>query len=296
MSALTASFTPRSAVEDGVLLAFEAEIKTPGLDALLFRRTVTEPSPAHHWRSDQHNLFMALSGPIPGQVHLSSKGVKERLPIGELFFLPADKPFHFSGEPGACTRTVLLRFDRDYLDGLAGTPWSADDPEHCFDIRNTQLRAAMFRIAQELVAPGFAGGALVEGLAMAAGVDAMRHLGGGRDMDDQPLVACRLRRITEYLEESGAPSPSLTELAGLFGISPSYLSRAFRKATGMTIHRYIEEVRLRSAQTLLATTDLKLKEVAFRLGFARASSFTVAFRRAAGETPIGYRRRMRGDG
>lgn len=295
MPALT-NYTQRSAVEDGVLLAFEAEVKTPGLDAVLFRRTVTAPSPAYDWRSDQHNLFLALSGPIPGQVHLTSRGARERLPIGELFFLPAGIPFHFSGERGACTRTVLLRFDRDYLDGLAGAPWSADDPEQCFDIHNTQLRASMFRIAQELVAPGFAGSALVEGLAMAAGVDAMRHLGSGTDTVDQPLAAYRLRRITEYLEESGAPSPSLTELAGLFGISPSYLSRAFRKATGMTIHRYIEDVRLRNAQSLLASTDLKLKEVAFRLGFARPSSFTVAFRRAAGETPISYRRRIRGDG
>ena len=294
MSALPGA-APQGSGENGeAIVAYEGQISRPGLDVLLFRRTVLSPMPSLHWNSDHHNLFMALNGPVAGNVHLRRQGVARLQQIGELFFLPAGIPFHFTGERGACTRTVLLRFNTEFLDSMHLGGWRVDNPARCFNIRNPQLRSAMFRIAQELVMPGFASQALVEGLAATACVDAMRHFDDSASPGNQPLAASRLRRITSYLEESGAPTPSLAELAALCGISPTHLSRAFRKATGMTIYRYIEEIRLRNAQTLLATTDLKLKEIAFQLGFSRPSGFSVAFRRASGESPIAYRQRMRG--
>jgi AraC family transcriptional regulator len=282
---------------DDVHVVVEAELCTPGLTAVLFRRTVRTSKAPTHWNSNQHNLFLSLNGPVPGKVHLDRGGrLREQIAIGEMFYLPADAPFYFTGDRSAATtRTVVLKFESDHFDRIAAQPtnWMREADRGCFDLKNVQLRSGLLRIARELVIPRLAGPALIEGLAATASADLARHLHGNEPAGTEPLVAWRVRRITEYLETSGAPSPTVSELANICDISPEHLSRAFRKATGMSIFQHIESVRLRSAESLLANTDLKLKEIAHRLGFARSSSFTVAFRRATGEAPSTFRHRMR---
>jgi len=59
------------------------------------------------------------------------------------------------------------------------------------------------------------------------------------------------------------------------------------------VHEYVEELRLKKAQSLLAETDLPLKEISYRLGFADSSTFSSTFKRSSGETPSGYRYRFR---
>ena len=104
------------------------------------------------------------------------------------------------------------------------------------------------------------------------------------------LAPWQLRRLREALSELDGPAPGLVELAHIAGVSPRHLTRAFKQATGRTMGDYVQEVRLDRARDLLAGTDLPLKEIASKLGFASLASFSTAFRRAAGETPTGYRR------
>lgn len=78
---------------------------------------------------------------------------------------------------------------------------------------------------------------------------------------------------------------SLERLASEFDYSPYYLCRIFRQYTGMTIHQYLTQVRLRTALEWLATGDCKLTDLAFRLGFSSHSHFTQAFRKAFGAPP-----------
>lgn len=68
--------------------------------------------------------------------------------------------------------------------------------------------------------------------------------------------------------------------------------RAFKASTGLTIHAYVEQVRLAKAKALLSDTDIQLKEIAFRLGFSNAANFSAAFRKSAGESPREFRRRF----
>ena len=71
-----------------------------------------------------------------------------------------------------------------------------------------------------------------------------------------------------------------------------HLMRAFKASTGLTIHAYVEQVRLAKAKALLSDTDIQLKEIAFRLGFSNAANFSAAFRKSAGESPREFRRRV----
>ena len=105
----------------------------------------------------------------------------------------------------------------------------------------------------------------------------MREAGAG-------LSSWQLRKIDEVLWHSDGAPPGLSALADLCGLSTRHLMRAFKTATGRTVHAHFEEIRIIGAKMALARR-VPLKQVAQDLGFAGPSSFIVAFRRATGETP-----------
>ncbi len=83
---------------------------------------------------------------------------------------------------------------------------------------------------------------------------------------------------------------SLRELARIAGCSPFALCRAFHTVTGTTATAYRQSLRLRSALELLRSR-VDLTTIALDLGYSSHSHFTMAFRRAFGLTPSGFRER-----
>lgn len=73
-------------------------------------------------------------------------------------------------------------------------------------------------------------------------------------------------------------------------ISTTHLSRIVRKRSGRTVMGYLDRLLLMEASWLLRSTDLTVAEIAARLHFSHASSFTKFFVRTKGMTPLEYRR------
>ena len=65
---------------------------------------------------------------------------------------------------------------------------------------------------------------------------------------------------------------------------------AFRRAVGVTPHRYVTRIRIEEAKRLLAARRLPLAEIALTLGFANQSDFTQVFHALTGITPKRYQR------
>jgi hypothetical protein len=59
---------------------------------------------------------------------------------------------------------------------------------------------------------------------------------------------------------------------------------------GVSVHRWIADLRLAETRRLLSERDLPIHEIAQRAAFRSASSFTSAFRAASGFTPGEFRR------
>ncbi|MEF2965718.1 helix-turn-helix domain-containing protein [Paenibacillus sp. M1] len=82
---------------------------------------------------------------------------------------------------------------------------------------------------------------------------------------------------------------SLETLSGLVHMNSSYLSRLFKKETGMSLTDYIQSKRVDEAKKLLALTSLSLSDIYSRLHFNDQSYFIKVFKKWAGMTPRQYR-------
>lgn len=216
--------------------------------------------------------------------------------IGRVLVIPANVPLEIHAEGGP-TQAVRCIFSQDAYARITGLDELVHPNEMvgCLDIKSPRITDTMARLANEAEAPGFASRVLAEALGTSLMVEIARYVN-----DLQPRSAIQRgglarrthRQIIEYVETHNG-TPSLSDLARLTGLSRRHLSRAFKQTTGQTIYDYVEQVRFNRAANMLADTDLLIKDIAFKLGFTCSSSFSVAFRRACGETPKSFRKRMR---
>lgn len=91
--------------------------------------------------------------------------------------------------------------------------------------------------------------------------------------------------IAHYSEEL-----SLKTVAAHFYITPSHLSRSFRKVTGFTFIEYLNGIRIREAQRLLLETRLPMPQIAAQTGFESQTHFGRVFRSVTGLSPLQFRK------
>jgi AraC-like DNA-binding protein len=100
----------------------------------------------------------------------------------------------------------------------------------------------------------------------------------------------RISEIVRYINNHCTEEISLHLVAERFFISPYYLSRFFKEATGFTFVEYVNSVRVKEAKKLLEGSSLKVNLIARRVGFGRITHFGRVFRAVTGNAPLYYRK------
>jgi len=115
----------------------------------------------------------------------------------------------------------------------------------------------------------------------------------------RPSTASARHRSRDMAEEirlllsaNVSDPPSLSQLAARFGISTFHVSRSFHRVAGVTLRRYVGQLRARLAADRLAHGTNDLTRLALELGYHDHSHFTNAFRSAWGMPPSAFRRRL----
>lgn len=98
-------------------------------------------------------------------------------------------------------------------------------------------------------------------------------------------------RVREVLQDSYSDrsKTSLRAIAQIVGVSPFHVVRTFTRATGLSPHHYLIQIRVNAARQLLAN-GRPPSVVAALVGFVDQSHLTVHFKRYTGITPAYYQR------
>jgi YesN/AraC family two-component response regulator len=103
-----------------------------------------------------------------------------------------------------------------------------------------------------------------------------------------------VEQVILYLNERYMTDLSLDSCAEHFGTSPYTLSRAFKQISGINFIDYLTNIRLATAKQLLRESELKITEVAEKVGYQQ-SYFNRIFKKYEGVTPSHYREMIRGN-
>lgn len=111
-------------------------------------------------------------------------------------------------------------------------------------------------------------------------------LSGGTDSEQ------RGRQIISYIESNYMQDIRLEDLSGATFLSPSYLSRLFKKLTGANFKAYLEQVRLRHAVEDMRGTDQTITAIAYNNGFPNVSALSTAIRKTYDMSPNEFRKSL----
>ncbi|GAA3408774.1 helix-turn-helix domain-containing protein [Paenibacillus hodogayensis] len=96
--------------------------------------------------------------------------------------------------------------------------------------------------------------------------------------------------VVRFIEEHYGDDIYQDLIADRLNISTGYLRNYFKEKTGQNLSDYLNEFRIGKAKEMLTATEEKIQDIAARVGYQNANSFTRMFRRLTGFTPGEYRR------
>jgi AraC family transcriptional regulator len=220
----------------------------------------------------------------PGMLWLTPAGSREELielsaPLPEVLhvFLPATQfSSRVLGGDGHSVDIDSLRYEGGFRDPL--------------------LEPILRSLLMEMQAPTRYGALLADGLAFTLAARLI-HKYAGLNCDSSPgppagkgLDPRRLKRVCEFIEANLERELHLDQLAQVACLSQYHFARAFKKASGYTVHQYLTRMRLEQARMLLAANESSIADIAFQCGFSSQANFTKVFVRSLDISPGRYRR------
>ena len=242
-----------------------------------------------------HRLILPLGPPAPLIQKRDSRTHESILQKGDSIFVPA-------GYPGSwrCPTKELDRPPKQQLH-IWLKPKSIEQAAEASDIdldridllnsfgqQDSQLYHIAMLLLAELQSGGIMGQLYVESLTQVLVIHLLRHYSTFTQhitSENRSLSDSRLQQAIDYIHAHLDRDLSLVEIARVINISPTYFASLFKRAMGITPHKYGIQQRVERAKLLLSKTDLAIADIALEVGFSNQSHLTRHFKRLTGVTP-----------
>lgn len=239
----------------------------------------------------EHLIFVSLGD---GHVIRESLGdiAEKDLEAGLVSVHPSDTPVRWEWD----TRLsfTVMSLEPEYLEKVAKDVFDLEPDQVRLRTIEGQRDPVITSIAGSLtreVMSGDAGSRLyAESLANLLSVHLLRNYAehaqpiGKERLHTQPRAVVQ---ALNFIHQNYSRELSLSDIAAAAHLSTYHLTRVFKKATGVSPHQYLVQVRVNSARSLLSAGagDRSLAEIAAAVGFADQSHLTRHFKRVLGMTP-----------
>jgi len=110
-----------------------------------------------------------------------------------------------------------------------------------------------------------------------------------RKLNHEHIYSKQVTKIIDYILEHLDTRIKMEDLCELTGLSSSYISRLFRRETGMPVSRYILSKKIETACNMLSYSDYPIMWISNALAFPSQSYFTKVFTEECKMTPRKYR-------
>ena len=254
-----------------------------GLELKIF----SSPSKAEHWHPEIEALFV-IEGSVQAAVQENACLLKKE----DILLINSSLSHRISGSEDAilCCIKFPWRMVSDILGNSAFVFHcnSAEDQNHPYHDLRSIFRTLVYYYVRETHRTAL----LMESQLLRLLDCFVEHYlielnqdAGGKLSDE-----ARLQQIFQFVNRNYQQSMSLSSLAEEMFVSPSTLSRFFKKQTGIGFMDYLNQVRVHAAAIELEHTENNVTKVAVNSGFSNLSVFNRAFRDQYGMSPTEYRK------
>lgn len=103
-----------------------------------------------------------------------------------------------------------------------------------------------------------------------------------------------IEKIKKYIDTHYTENINLKSIASKFYMNSVYLGQLFRKTYGVYFNEYLLTIRVEEAKKMLRQTDMRMYEIAEKVGFQNADYFVTQFEKIEKLTPTDYRNKLIG--
>jgi AraC family transcriptional regulator len=241
----------------------------------------------------RHVIGLHLGKPVTILHHRDGREKLHHFHAGHVIFTPSGAEVHYAH--AAEVDALYLELDPEFVMQTAveiGLPPGAVVLREDFGTPDSIIDQIGRAFLRELHLPALGGRLYRDALLTQLTIHLLRCYTENRLSPPQmPLsvetahLAARLRPTLDYIESHLTDDLVLKEIAQVVHLTPTYFSRLFKRAYGISPHQYVIQRRVDAAQRLLQNTRLSVAEVALMVGFADHSHLTRHYKRLTGTTP-----------
>lgn len=97
-----------------------------------------------------------------------------------------------------------------------------------------------------------------------------------------------LFRVKSYIDDNYSKDLKVSSLAKMEFMEAGYLGETFARQFGLSINEYINQVRINKAMELIRTTDMKLNDISYAVGYKNYNNFFSHFKKITNTKPTQF--------
>ena len=211
-----------------------------------------------------------------GDIYVEEDGINYHLKRGDALLLEPEKLHTGTVASEGSTEFFWVHFLTDDINYFGMQKYISTEGEY--------MTLALFRellhIANTEDAPDYA-----KDMPCGSIIAHLASIGRKRENDSTTAFS----KISEWVRMNIRQTMKVSDIAEMFGYNKTYISRLFKKYSGMTLKDYINRERIKCAKELLLTTETSVKDISHTLGFDDENLFVKFFKYHENMSPTSFR-------